>query len=53
MKKLSYQEFDAVAAKQWKQNIQSGLNGADYNSALLTQTNEGVNINPFYHQDQT
>lgn len=51
--KLSFQEFDTVSAKQWKQNIQFELKGADYNATLLTQTNEGITINPFYHQDQT
>lgn len=53
MAKLSFKEFDAVSAKQWKQNIQFELNGADYNTTLLTQTDEGITINPFYHQDQT
>lgn len=53
MAKLSFKEFDVVSAKQWKQNIQFELNGADYNTTLLTQTNEGITINPFYHQDQT
>lgn len=52
MAKLSFKEFDAISAKQWKQNIQFELNGADYNTTLLTQTNEGITINPFYHQDQ-
>ena len=43
--------FSSVSAKQWKQKIQFDLKGADYNSTLLTQTNEGITIKPFYHAD--
>ena len=53
MTKLSFNEFDAVSSKQWKQKIQFDLKGADYNKTLLTHTNEGITINPFYHLDQT
>ena len=51
MPKLLFNDFDAVSSKQWKQKIKSDLKGADYNSTLLTETNEGITINPFYHQD--
>jgi len=44
-------DFDAVSAAAWKQKIQFDLNGADYNKTLLTQTNEGITIKPFYHGD--
>ncbi len=53
MSKLSFNEFEPVSAKQWKQKIQFDLKGADYNSTLLTKTNEGITINPFYHKDTT
>jgi methylmalonyl-CoA mutase len=53
MSKLSFKEFESVSAKQWKQKIQFDLKGADYNSTLLTKTNEGITINPFYHKDTT
>lgn len=43
--------FPLVSAKQWKQKIQFDLKGADYNETLLTKTNEGVTIKPFYHSD--
>lgn len=43
--------FDAVSAAAWKQKIQVDLKGADYNKTLLTQTNEGIIIKPFYHAD--
>lgn len=44
-------EFDACSAAQWKQKIQVDLKGADYNDTLLTATNEGITIKPFYHSD--
>jgi len=44
-------DFDAVSAAAWKQKIQFDLKGADYNKTLLTQTNEGITIKPFYHAD--
>ncbi len=53
MTKLSFNEFEAVSSKQWKQKIQFDLKGADYNKTLLTHTNEDITINPFYHLDQT
>ncbi len=45
------QEFPSVSAAAWKQKIQADLKGADYNETLLTKTNEGITIKPFYHSD--
>jgi methylmalonyl-CoA mutase len=45
-----FNNFPSVSAKQWKQKIQFDLRGSDYNS-LLTNTNDGITINPFYHLD--
>ena len=45
-----FDEFSPVSAKEWKQKIQFDLKGTDYN-ALLTNTNDGITINPFYHLD--
>ncbi len=46
-----FNEFDAISAKQWKQKIQFDLKGADYNDALIWNTNEGIAVKPFYHAD--
>lgn len=46
-----FSEFDAVSAKQWKQKIQMGLKGADYNDTLVWQSLEGIHVKPFYHRD--
>ena len=51
MSKFLFEDFDEVSAKQWKQKIQYDLKGADYNETLVWQSPEGINIKPFYHQD--
>ena len=45
------EEFEPSSAAAWKQKIQFDLKGADYNKTLLTKTNEGITIKPFYHFD--
>ncbi len=52
MNKPLFNEFDSVSAKQWKQKIQFDLKGASYNETLLWQSNEGITVKPFYHQDE-
>ncbi len=44
-------DFEPSSAAGWKQKIQFELNGADYAATLLTTTNEGITIKPFYHAD--
>ncbi|EDP94839.1 methylmalonyl-CoA mutase subunit beta [Kordia algicida OT-1] len=46
-----FNEFDPVSAAQWKQKIQVDLKGADYNETLITATQEGIDIKPFYHSE--
>lgn len=46
-----FNEFDNVSAAQWKQKIQVDLKGADYNQTLITATQEGIDITPFYHKE--
>lgn len=43
--------FPEVSAAQWKQKIQYDLKGADYNNTLIWNSNEGINVKPFYHAD--
>lgn len=45
------EDFEPSSAAAWKQKIQFDLKGADYNETLLTKTNEGITIKPFYHLD--
>ncbi|MGB1450206.1 MAG: methylmalonyl-CoA mutase subunit beta [Marinirhabdus sp.] len=51
MSQQLFSEFGTVTAKQWKQDIQANLYGADYNSTLVWQGLEGINVKPFYHPD--
>ena len=51
MSDFLFDEFDEVSAKQWKQKIQYDLKGADYNESLIWKSPEGINVKPFYHQD--
>ncbi|AOW21712.1 methylmalonyl-CoA mutase subunit beta [Urechidicola croceus] len=52
MSNFLFDEFPPVSSKQWKQKIQFDLKGAEYNKTLLTHTNEGISIKPFYHQNE-
>lgn len=52
MAKHLMNDFKAVTAKEWRQKIQVDLKGADYES-LITHTLEGIDIKPFYHQEDT
>lgn len=47
-----FNEFDAVSSKQWKQQIQFELKGADYNETLLWNSPEDIKVKPFYHNDE-
>jgi methylmalonyl-CoA mutase len=48
-----FTDFEQVSAKQWKQQIQYDLKGADYNETLVWESPEGIKIKPFYHADET
>ncbi|SNR77258.1 methylmalonyl-CoA mutase family protein [Lutibacter flavus] len=50
MSNLLTEDFEPSSAAAWKQKIQFELNGEDYKT-LLTSTNEGITIKPFYHSD--
>ena len=51
MSKKLFDGFEPVSAKQWKQQIQFELNGADYNETLVWESPEGIKVKPFYHND--
>ena len=51
MSDFLFDDFTEVSAKEWKQKIQFDLKGADYNETLIWKTAEGIDIRPFYHQD--
>lgn len=43
-----FSDFPEVSAKAWKQKIQYGLQGADYNETLVWESPEGIKVKPFY-----
>lgn len=47
-----FQDFEKVSSKQWKQQIQFDLKGADYNETLVWESLEGIKVKPFYHHDE-
>lgn len=47
-----FSEFQPVSSKQWKQQIQYELKGADYNETLIWESPEGIKVKPFYHKDE-
>jgi len=51
MNEFLFGEFESVSAKEWKQKIQVDLKGEDYNKSLIWQSEEGIHVKPFYHQD--
>ncbi len=51
MSNYLFDEFEKISAKQWKQKIQVDLKGADYNETLLSTTNDGITIKPFYTKE--
>jgi methylmalonyl-CoA mutase len=51
-KKL-FKDFEKVSSKQWKQQIQFDLKGADYNETLVWESLEGIKVKPFYHYDES
>ena len=51
MKTDPFYPFDPVSEKEWKQKIQVDLRGADYNDTLIWQSEEGIDVKPFYVVD--
>ncbi len=47
-----FNEFEPVSSKQWKNQIQYELKGADYNDTLVWESPEGIKVKPFYHADE-
>ncbi|MCB0442851.1 MAG: methylmalonyl-CoA mutase, partial [Flavobacterium sp.] len=47
-----FNEFEPISSKQWKQQIQYELKGADSNETLVWESPEGIKVKPFYHSDE-
>lgn len=51
MTKSLFNDFNPVSAKAWKQKIQLDLKGADYNETLIWKSLEGIDVKPFYNEE--
>jgi len=51
MTKSLFNDFNSVSAKAWKQKIQLDLKGADYNDTLIWKSSEGIDVKPFYNEE--
>ncbi len=52
--KLNFgEEWNSISSKQWKQQIQFELKGADYNETLIWNSPEDIQVKPFYHNDES
>lgn len=49
---MLFNDFEKVTSKQWKNQIQYELKGADYNDTLVWESLEGIKVKPFYHNDE-
>ena len=46
-----FSDFNLVSSKQWKQQIQFELKGAEYNVTVVWDSPEGIRVKPFYPND--
>ncbi|MBV1924100.1 MAG: methylmalonyl-CoA mutase subunit beta [Flavobacteriaceae bacterium] len=51
MSDFLFKDFKGVSAKEWKQQIQVDLKGADYNETLIWKNIEGIDVKPFYNEE--
>lgn len=49
---MLFKDFEKITSKQWKNQIQFELKGADYNDTLVWESLEGIKVKPFYHNDE-
>ncbi len=49
--KTPFYDFRPVSAKEWKQQIQVGLKGKDYNDLLVWDSPDQIKVKPFYHAE--
>ncbi len=46
------EDWATISSKQWKQQIQFELKGADYNETFIWNSPEDIQVKPFYHKDE-
>ena len=46
-----FSEFPTVSTEAWEAQINTDLKGKDYDKTLIWHTNEGINIRPYYRDE--
>lgn len=46
-----FSEFPPVTTESWEAQINTDLKGRDYDKALIWRTNEGINVRPYYRDE--
>ena len=46
-----FSEFPPVSTEAWEAQITTDLKGRDYDKALIWRTNEGINVRPYYRDE--
>ena len=46
-----FEEFPAISTQQWMDKVTADLKGADFNRRLVWKTNEGIDVQPFYREE--
>ncbi|MDP2890507.1 MAG: methylmalonyl-CoA mutase family protein [Bacteroidota bacterium] len=46
-----FNEFPPVSTQQWMDKVTADLKGADFNRRLVWKTNEGIDVQPFYREE--
>ena len=50
-KERLFDDFPPVTTQEWMEKINSDLKGADFRKRLVWKTREGIEVMPFYRQD--
>ncbi len=48
---LLFSDFQGITTEAWEEKIKSDLKGADYQKRLVWNTDEGINVNPYYREE--
>ncbi len=46
-----FTDFPPVSTEEWEEKINADLKGKDYERALIWKTYEGINVNPYYRNE--
>lgn len=49
--KQLFEEFPEISAGAWEERIRADLKGADYQKKLIWKTEEGIDVKPYYREE--